>query len=46
MSKELGLYSIDSYVASYMAIFYTTLSSTFQPDIYKAIAEKKAGNSC
>lgn len=40
--KELGLYSIGTAIASYMAIFYTTLSSTFQPDIYKAIAEKKS----
>lgn len=38
---SLGLYSVGLMIASYMGIFYTTIANTFEPDIYKSIAEKK-----
>lgn len=39
-SYTLGLYSVGLMIASYMGIFYTTISNTFEPDIYRTIAEK------
>ena len=35
---ELGLYNIGLSIAGYLTIFHTTLSSTFEPDIYQAIS--------
>lgn len=37
---DLGLYSIATRIAGYLSMFTLALSQTFQPDIYKAIAEK------
>ena len=39
-SYTLGLYSVGLMMASYMGIFYTTISNTFEPDIYRTIAER------
>lgn len=36
-----GLYSIGLQIAGYLTIFYTTVSNTFEPDIYQSIAQKK-----
>lgn len=38
-SKSLGLYNIAIQISGYIAIFTQALSQTFQPDIYKSIAE-------
>lgn len=35
---QLGVYNVAVSIAAYMQIFYTTLSNTFEPDIYQAIA--------
>ena len=40
-NTNLGLYNIGISICSYMGIFYTTVSNTFEPDIYQAIAQKK-----
>lgn len=40
-TTTLGIYNVGASIAAYMTIFYTSISSTFEPDIYKAIAEKK-----
>lgn len=37
--ESLGYYSIALQIANYLAIFYTALSQTFEPDIYRAVAE-------
>lgn len=37
---DLGLYSIATRIAGYLSMFSLALGQTFQPDIYKAIAEK------
>lgn len=34
-----GLYSVGSQMAAYLTIFYTTISNTFEPDIYQSIAQ-------
>lgn len=36
-----GLYSVGLQMASYLSIFYTTISNTFEPDIYQSIAQGK-----
>lgn len=36
-----GLYSVGLQMASYLTIFYTTISNTFEPDIYQAIAQNR-----
>lgn len=36
---NLGLYNIGLQISGYMAIFITVLMQTFEPDIYKAIAD-------
>lgn len=36
--NSLGIYQVGLSIAAYAQIFYTTLSSTFDPDIYQAIA--------
>lgn len=36
----LGIYSVAVQMSGYLNIFATAIKSTFQPDIYKAIAEK------
>lgn len=35
-----GLYNVGVSIAGYMTICYSSISSTFEPDIYKSIAEK------
>ncbi len=42
-SHSLGFYNVGMQIAGYFAIFYTAIAQTFEPDIYKAIAEKKKG---
>lgn len=34
-----GLYSVGLQMAGYLTIFYTTISNTFEPDIYQSIAQ-------
>lgn len=34
-----GIYCVALQISGYLTIFYTTLNNTFDPDIYKAIAE-------
>ena len=36
----LGIYSVATQMSGYLNIFASAIKSTFQPDIYKAIAEK------
>jgi len=36
-----GLYSVGLHIAGYLTIFYTTISNTFEPDIYQSIAQKR-----
>lgn len=36
----LGIYSVGAVIASYMHVFSTSINDTFQPDIFKSIAEK------
>lgn len=36
-----GLYSVGLQIAGYLTIFYTTISNTFEPDIYQSIAQGK-----
>lgn len=36
----LGIYSVGAVIASYLHIFSTSINDTFQPDIFKSIAEK------
>lgn len=38
-NKALGLYNIGLSIANYLTIFYTTVSNTFEPDIYQSIAQ-------
>lgn len=40
-NHNMGLYSIAIQVTGYLSIIYTASSQTFEPDLYKAIAEKK-----
>ena len=39
-TEMLGIYNVGLAIAAYMQIFYTTLSNTFEPDIYQTIAQK------
>lgn len=34
-----GLYSVGLQISGYLTIFYTSISNTFEPDIYQSIAE-------
>ena len=36
-----GFYNVGFQIAGYFMIFYTAIAQTFEPDIYKAIAENK-----
>ena len=36
----LGIYSVGAMIASYLHVFSTSINDTFQPDIFKSIAEK------
>ncbi len=38
-TAELGIYNVGFIIAGYMQIFYTTLSNTFEPDIYQTIVQ-------
>jgi O-antigen/teichoic acid export membrane protein len=38
-----GFYNVGIQIAGYFAIFYTAVAQTFEPDIYKAIAENQTG---
>ncbi len=40
-SYTFGFYNVGSQIAGFFAIFYTAIAQTFEPDIYKAIAEDK-----
>ncbi|KMQ51543.1 putative polysaccharide biosynthesis protein CpsL [Chitinispirillum alkaliphilum] len=40
-TRNLGLYNIAVLLTGYLAIFGNALSSSFQPDIFKSIADKK-----
>lgn len=40
-THSLGLYSVGLQMAGYLTIFYTTISNTFEPDIYQSIAQKR-----
>jgi O-antigen/teichoic acid export membrane protein len=42
-SYTLGFYNVGMQIAAYFAIFYTAVAQTFEPDIYKAIAENNKG---
>jgi len=37
----LGFYNVGVQIAGYFAIFYSAIAQTFEPDIYKAIAENR-----
>ena len=36
----LGIYSVGAVIASYLHVFSTSINDTFQPDIFKSIAER------
>lgn len=38
-NNMLGVYNVGISIAAYMQILFTTLSSTFEPDIYQSISE-------
>jgi len=38
-NNTLGIYNVGLQIASILTVFYTAISQTFEPDIYKAIAE-------
>lgn len=38
-NKTFGYYNVAVQIAGYLYIFYTAISQTFEPDIYKTIAE-------
>ena len=38
-STTLGYYNVATQISSYLYIFYSALGQTFEPDIYKAIAD-------
>jgi O-antigen/teichoic acid export membrane protein len=38
-TKELGIYNVGFSIAVYMQIFHTTVTNTFEPDIYQAISQ-------
>lgn len=40
-SYTFGFYNVGMQMAGYFTLFYTAVSNTFEPDIYKAIAEDK-----
>lgn len=39
--KKFALYNIGAGISGYLAILYTSIAQTFEPDIYKAIAGNK-----
>jgi len=39
--QTFGLYSVGASMAGYFFIFYTAIAQTFEPDIYKAIAQNE-----
>ncbi len=41
-NDALGLYNVAVTIGSYVTIFYTTISQTFQPDLFEAVAQKNA----
>jgi O-antigen/teichoic acid export membrane protein len=42
-SHTFGFYSVGLQIAGYFGFFYTAIAQTFEPDIYKAIADNKKG---
>lgn len=40
-THTFGLYSVGLQMAGYLTIFYSTISNTFEPDIYQSIAQGK-----
>lgn len=43
--RSLGLYNIGMQISGYAALFTSALSQTFQPDIYKSIADRNVGKT-
>lgn len=43
--RSLGLYNIGMQISGYAALFTLALSQTFQPDIYKSIADRNVGKT-
>lgn len=43
-TTELGYYVVGATMAGYIQVFSSAIGSTFQPDIYKAIAERSKKN--
>lgn len=43
-TSELGYYVVGATMAGYIQVFSSAIGSTFQPDIYKAIAERNKKN--
>lgn len=39
--EQLGIYNVGVSIAAYMQIVFTTLNSTFEPDIYQSIAQRQ-----
>lgn len=39
-TNQLGLYNIAVTIGSYVTVFYTTISQTFQPDLFEAVTKK------
>ena len=42
---QLGLYNIAVSIGSYVTVFYTTISQTFQPDLFAAVTNKNKKNT-
>lgn len=40
-TNTFALYNIGFAISGYLAVFYNVISQTFEPDIYKSIADKK-----
>lgn len=43
--EQLGLYNVAVTIGSYVTIFYTTVSQTFQPDLFEAVAKKNINST-
>jgi len=42
-SYTFGFYNVALQITGFLAVFYTAIAQTFEPDIYKAIADNKKG---
>ena len=45
-TTTLGLYNIAAAIAGYLVLFQNSISQTFQPDIFKAVAENNKAKIC